>query len=93
MTDLQTPNYTHSMHAKACRDAAQARVPLKVFVQVQMQKVTCCAVIRDALDIDDAPMWKVEIFDDAFKGVRTVPVRNVRQCSGTDGRCHCEKSF
>lgn len=93
MCELQTPHYSHEMHAAACRKAAEAGRPLKVFVQVRMQNVVCCAVIRDAMDIEDHPMWKVEVFDQAFKGIRTVPVRNTRMCSGVDGHCHCEKTF
>ena len=84
------PFYTHADHAKACAEAAAAKRPLKKKVQVQIEGRTLCAHIKDAFDIGDSEMWKVDI---PGYGVHTVPVRMVRQCSMlNDGRCQCDKS-
>lgn len=50
-----------------------------------------CGVIVDAFDIDESPMWRVDIHG-PFKGRLTFPVRRVRKCSGVDGKCVCKKT-
>lgn len=83
-------NYTHADHARACKDAAEHRQPFKQYVQVQGHgELIMCGVIVDAFDIDESPMWRVDIHS-PFKGRLTFPVRRVRKCSGVDGKCTCK---
>ena len=86
-----TQCYTHEEHAAACRIAAEQRVPLQQHVQVQyVNGSVACGVILDAFDIEDHPMWLVDLHGPVY-GRMTFPVRKVRKCSGTDGKCICEK--
>lgn len=84
--------YTHEEHAAACAKAAREKRPLRQYVQVDYQGAPVCAVILDAWDKDFRPMWKVEMIGEV-KGIVSLPVRQVRKCSGLDGRCHCENKF
>lgn len=93
MIDCAAPHYTHEAHARACAEAAAAKRPLQKFVQVNYHGCVQCAKIIDAWDDPDGrPMWKVDLIGEV-KGKMSFPVRHVRDCSATDGRCQCDKNF
>lgn len=82
--------YTHSIHAKRCREAAEQGVLLSgQHVQVQAFKTACCARIVTAWDTADGlEMWQVDLLD-PIKGRMSIPSSKVRQCAGLDGCCTC----
>lgn len=83
--------YTHAVHARRCREAAQCGVVLSsTFVQVKSGPVVYCGRIVAAWDHEDAgEMWKLHVVT-PLPGIRSFPVKRARQCSGIDGRCVCE---
>lgn len=98
MTDDQTgaervflPPYTHDHHAARARLAAAAGLVLEQFVQARSRGALHCCKIRYAWAAQDgAPLWLLDDLDGSHPFERVVvPVRNVRQCSGLDGRCVC----
>lgn len=81
--------YTHSDHARRCREAAQSLVVLRQFVQVHVSFTSCCARIVAAWDTQDGkPMWQLDLLG-PIKGRMSVPANKVRQCSGLDSGCSC----
>lgn len=82
--------YTHADHARRCRQAAQAGQTLAgQFVQVRVARTPVCARIVTAWDTADGlEMWQLDLLG-PIKGRMSMPVRQVRQCSGLDGRCVC----
>lgn len=83
--------YTHAVHARRCREAAQlGQVLSSTFVQVKSGPVVYCGRIVAAWDHEDAgEMWKLNVVT-PLPGLRSFPVKRARQCSGIDGRCVCE---
>jgi hypothetical protein len=75
-------------HVRMCREAHAEGKHLIQHVQVNYSGAPVCAVIRNAVVIDDRDFWKVEMLD-PIKGIRTFPSHMVRKCSGVDGRCLC----
>ena len=89
MSALILPPYSHDLHAGLCRLAAQACVVFVQYVQARSRgAVYCCVVYRPAFSPDGVPLWVLLLLDRASSRL-VVPVRNVRQCSGVDGRCTC----
>lgn len=85
------PPYTHDHHAARARLAAAAGLVLVQFVQARSRGALHCCKIRYAWAAQDgAPLWLLDDLDASHPFERVVvPVRNVRQCSGLDGRCVC----
>jgi hypothetical protein len=85
------PPYTHDMHAALARLAAQDRVVLVQYVQARSRGASyCCTIYRPWFAPDGSPLWSLNSLDGSHPFERVVvPVRNVRQCSGLDGRCVC----
>lgn len=85
------PPYTHDHHAARARLAAAAGVVLEQYVQARSRGALHCCKIRYVLHGQDgAPLWLLDDLDASHPFERVVvPVRNVRQCSGLDGRCTC----
>jgi hypothetical protein len=83
--------YTHSVHARRCREAAdQGQVLSGQFLQVKSGPVVYCGRIVAAWDHQDAgEMWKLELLF-PLKGLQSFPAKRARQCGGVDGRCVCE---
>ena len=90
MTSTLRP-YTHADHSHRCIAAAQQGIVLRhKLVQVRRGPVVCCAQICEALTLEGAgDCWKVNVLF-PWRGHITVPVRNVRECSTSDGRCACQ---
>lgn len=85
---MTTP-YTHADHAARCRQAAQACVVLKQFVQVRLAGASHCGRIAGAwTTADGLDLWTVEL-SGPYAGRCSLPVSKVTQCSGLDGRCVC----
>lgn len=82
--------YTHADHARRCREAAHAGHTLAgQFVQVRVARTSVCARIVTAWDTADGlEMWQLDLLG-PIKGRMSMPVHQVRQCSGLDGRCAC----
>lgn len=82
--------YTHAIHARRCREAAQAGQTLAgQFVQVRLARTPVCAQIVTAWDTSDGlEMWQLDLLG-PIKGRMSMPAHQVRQCSGLDGRCSC----
>lgn len=82
--------YTHSEHSTRCVAAAHAGIVLsRKHVQVRRGPVVCCARIVEALTLPQVgDCWKVDALF-PWRGLLTVPVRNVRECQSVDGHCHC----
>lgn len=89
---MNTP-YTHELHARACGDAARAGVVLeRKCVQVRRRQVTYCAQIVEAVTLDKAgDCWTVETLWPENARM-TVVVRNVTDCEGAEGQCHCAQA-
>jgi hypothetical protein len=86
---LVLPPYTHSHHAKRCRDAAFNKVLLVQHVQVLIKSVSCCAMIKEAwTPASGVDLWRVELLN-PLAGLTYVSPSKVRQCSGLDGQCSC----
>jgi hypothetical protein len=83
--------YTHSVHARRCREAAdKGQVLSGQFLQVKSGPVVYCARIVSAWDHQEAgEMWKLELLF-PLKGLQSFPAKRARQCGGVDGRCVCE---
>jgi hypothetical protein len=83
--------YTHSVHARRCREAADhGKVLAGQFVQVKSGPVVYCGRILAAWDHQDAgEMWKLEL-SFPVRGIQSFPAKRARQCGGVDGRCVCE---
>lgn len=83
--------YTHAMHARRCREAAEAgRVLAGQFLQIKAGPVVYCGRIVAAWDHQDAgEMWKLELLF-PVRGLQSFPAKRARQCGGVDGRCVCE---
>ena len=84
-------SYSHDLHASRARLAAAAGVVLEQFVQARSRGALHCCKIRYAWHAQDgASLWLLDDLDASHPFERVViPVRNVRQCSGLDGRCVC----
>lgn len=82
--------YTHAIHAKRCREAAELGLVLSgQHVQVKSHKTICCARIVTAWDTADGlEMWQLDLIG-PIRGRMSSPASRVRQCSGLDGRCTC----
>ena len=85
------PSYTHDHHASRARLAAAAGLVLEQYVQARSRGALYCCTIRYAwFAPDGSPLWLLNDLDGSHPFERVVvPVRNVRQCSGVDGRCVC----
>lgn len=84
-------SYSHELHAARARLAAASCVVLEQYVQARSRGALHCCKIRYAWSAQDgAPLWLLDDLDASHPFERVVvPVRNVRQCSGLDGRCVC----
>jgi hypothetical protein len=82
--------YTHAIHARRCREAADHGLVLSgQHVQVMTHRTACCARIVTAWDTSDGlQMWQLDLLG-PLKGRMSVPANKVRQCSGLDGSCSC----
>lgn len=84
---MSEPDYTHSLHATACQQAAALRQVLVQRVLVKRGPVVYCAVIKAAYTVPDGPdCWTVET-SWPEKARITVPCRNVIACM--PARCSC----
>lgn len=83
-------SYTHSDHARLCRDAAkEGRVPARLHVQALIGRTVCCARIVTAWDTADGiEMWQLDL-KGPIHGRMSAPTHRVRQCDDLDGRCTC----
>ena len=59
-----------------------------VFVQVAHRGVSVCCEVKAFARGSQSELFVV---DSPFFGLRTVPARLVRKCSGVDGHCSCAK--
>lgn len=83
------PAYTHLLHAHRCREAAISREVLVQHVQVFVNSVSCCGLIKEAWSpAPSVDLWRVELLG-PLTGLQYFSTQRVRQCSGLDGHCSC----
>ena len=87
---LRVPDpYTHQVHARRCREAAEQHQVLQQFVQARYGFTSCCARIAAAWDTPDGlQMWSLDLLG-PIRGRLSIPANRTRQCSGLDGHCAC----
>ena len=84
--------YTHAIHAQRTREAAKSlQVVSGAHVQCLVGGVLCCARIMSAWKSRDGhEMWQLSLEGPLYAKASS-PAKNVRQCSGIDANCTCER--